>query len=166
MTRLTHPIRRATTTPAFQWPGLVICGVDGTAHGREAVRQAAELAGPHGRLELVAVSPPSNRAEFPPVPESAVVEAERALGADGTSRRLTAPSPSEGWIRAAARADLLGGRVRRARMGCRRPSCGGRPARITTATAAIISGLIVLVDDDTAPHHARIAPCSVLRDRP
>jgi len=55
----------------------------------------------------VAVSPPSNRAEFPPVPESAVVEAERALGADGTSRRLTAPSPSEGWIRAAARADLL-----------------------------------------------------------
>ena len=107
MTRLTHPIRRATTTPAFQWPGLVICGVDGTAHGREAVRQAAELAGPHGRLELVAVSPPSNRAEFPPVPESAVVEAERALGADGTSRRLTAPSLSEGWIRAAARADLL-----------------------------------------------------------
>jgi hypothetical protein len=53
MTELLHSLPPCPDVTAAPWPARVVCGVDGTDQAREAVRQAAELAGPDGRLEKV-----------------------------------------------------------------------------------------------------------------
>jgi nucleotide-binding universal stress UspA family protein len=91
----------------------VVCGVDGLAAGREAARQAAGLAGPHGRLELVAVTPEPGHPLFLPLPDgaaAALADAKRiatSLGVPATARTLSAASAAQGLARASAGADVL-----------------------------------------------------------
>jgi nucleotide-binding universal stress UspA family protein len=102
----------AERVPSF-WLRSVVCGVDGTAGGREAARQAAELAGTGGRLELVAVTPGAGLGPFVPPAASAarvLTEAERVAQpacARVTTTIVQAGSPADGLIRAAAGADLV-----------------------------------------------------------
>jgi hypothetical protein len=111
MTLALHP-KRTETVPRT-WLHSVVCGVDGTPGGREAARQAAELAGPHGALELVAVAPGAGAAPFvPPAVNAAraLMQAEaialRDCPAVG-STMVHARTAADGLIRAAAGADLL-----------------------------------------------------------
>src|SRR3954471_2237360 len=80
----------------------IVCGVDGTAAGREAARQAAALAGDEGRLEFVAGAP---RACSTPLADAGRVA--QALGVAATARTLAAATAADGLIRAAAHADVL-----------------------------------------------------------
>ena len=78
----------------------VLCGVDGSSAGEEAVRQGARLRSPHGRLLLVSVATPAAAAH----PEAAVAlelhaasalrDAERHAGNDSEPHLLVGdPSP-------------------------------------------------------------------------
>src|SRR4051812_19862767 len=80
----------------------IVCGVDGTAAAREAVRQAAALTRRDGRLEFVAVSPRTGS-----IPLSNAGRVAAAAGIATTGRTVAAVTTADGLIRAAARADLL-----------------------------------------------------------
>jgi hypothetical protein len=95
---------------AAPWPRTVVCGTDGTTEAGEAVRQAAELTGERGRLEIVTVTPDSPG--FPCLDRSAAAldQAERithALEVDASLRAMPAATAAAGLIRAARHADLL-----------------------------------------------------------
>jgi nucleotide-binding universal stress UspA family protein len=88
----------------------IVCGVDGGAEAREAVRQAAELAGPAGRIEVVTVTPAS--AGFPCRDRAATALADAGrtahhAGVGTESRAVAAATAAAGLIRAAAGAELL-----------------------------------------------------------
>jgi nucleotide-binding universal stress UspA family protein len=91
----------------------VICGVDGTREGLEAVRQAALLAGPGATIDLVAITPVAGHPMFLPLPDAgrrALAEAWGALdalGHDATTSRQAAASRAEGLLRTARGHDLL-----------------------------------------------------------
>jgi nucleotide-binding universal stress UspA family protein len=85
------PQERTTDDEVF---GRVLCGVDGSPAGEEAVRQGARLRSPHGRLLLVSVATPAAAAH----PQAAVAlelhaatalqDAERQAGADSEAHLL------------------------------------------------------------------------------
>lgn len=85
------PQERTTDHDVFS---RVLCGVDGSPAGEEAVRQGARLRSPHGRLLLVSVATPAAAAH----PEAAVAlelhaagalrDAERHAGADSEPHLL------------------------------------------------------------------------------
>lgn len=145
------------------WPRSVVCGVDGTAASREAVRQAAELAGPRGLLELVAVTPAAGHAPFLPsaaVATRVLAEVERiarGFGAAVTTSAHTAASAAEALIRASASADLLVvgcdtlGRVPTAVL--RRASCSVLLAR-RPPDLPLCNLILVSAGDEPAAHLA------------
>ena len=85
------PQERTTDHEVF---GRVLCGVDGSPAGEEAVRQGARLRSPQGRLLLVSVANPAAAAH----PQAAVAlelhaatalqDAERQAGADSEAHLL------------------------------------------------------------------------------
>ena len=139
----------------------VVCGVDGTAASREAVRQAAVLAGPGRCLELVTVTPAPGRPSFLPPPDAAMrvlAEAEaiaRRLGIAAASSSIHAAPAAEGLIRDAARADLLVigcdtlGRVPTAVL--RRAPCSLLLTR-RPPDLPFCDSILVAAGDDPAPH--------------
>jgi nucleotide-binding universal stress UspA family protein len=147
------------------WLRSVVCGVDGTAAGREAARQAAELTGAHGRLELVAVTPGAGLAPFVlPAATAARVLceaqnlAQRACSGATTSM-IAARTPADGLIRAAAGADLIVigcdavGRVPTAVL--RRAPCSVLLARRPPDLQ--LCDLILVAAGDDAAHHIAAA---------
>jgi nucleotide-binding universal stress UspA family protein len=86
--------------------GRILCGVDGSPAGEEAVRQGARLRSPHGRLLLVSVATPAAAAH----PQAAVAlelhaatalqDAERQAGADSEAHLLVG-DPATGLLAAA-----------------------------------------------------------------
>jgi nucleotide-binding universal stress UspA family protein len=110
MIELTHPRIGPDPAPADTWPRTVVCGTDGTAEAREAVRQAADLAGSRAHLEIVTVTPASPG--FPCLDTSAAAlgQAEQitsALDVEATLRATPAATAAAGLIRAADHADVL-----------------------------------------------------------
>ena len=69
----------------------ILCGVDGSPAGEEAVRQAVRLRAPEGRLLLASVATPAAAAH----PDAAVAHEEHAAAAlrPGRSVVLTEPAP-------------------------------------------------------------------------
>ena len=112
--RMVHAMHAtdAEQVPA-PWLRSVVCGVEGSPAGREAARQAAELTGTHGRLELVAVTPGAGLAPsvFPAATAArALCEAQNVVQrvrSDVSTSMIAAGTPADGLIRAAAGADLL-----------------------------------------------------------
>ena len=122
----------------------IVCGVDGLATGREAMRQAAAVAGPDGHVEVVAVTPAPGHPQFLPLPNAAaeaLAEAERiaaSLGVTATSRAVSSASVARALSSAAAGADLVV-------VGCR---------EVQTAHGVALGPVIEPL--------LAIAPCSVL----
>lgn len=90
--------------PVVTWPHAVVCGVDGTPAGREALRQAAALVAPGGRLVLHTVTHGDSSGL------TALAEAEvmaRAIGVDADLRATRAATTAGGLVDAAQGADLL-----------------------------------------------------------
>jgi nucleotide-binding universal stress UspA family protein len=91
----------------------VVCGVDGTRAGLEAVGQAAVLAGPAATLELIAITPDAGHPLFVPLPDAArhaladARQAVRALGRDASVTAVPAASAASGLLHAAGDCDLL-----------------------------------------------------------
>jgi nucleotide-binding universal stress UspA family protein len=147
------------------WLRSVVCGVDGTAAGREAARQAAELTGAHGRLELVAVTPGAGLAAFvlPAATAARVLfEAQNVAQLEcpgATTSMVAAGNPADGLIRAAAGADLLAvgcdavGRVPTAVL--RRAPCSVLLARRPPDLP--LCELILVAGGDDAAHHIAAA---------
>jgi nucleotide-binding universal stress UspA family protein len=104
-------LSEAVSVPASQaLLGRIICGVNGTSEAREAVRQAAALAGPAAELELVTVTPASRGFPFREGAAAILDASERTARAAGVSPVATAvpaATAAAGLIRASARADLL-----------------------------------------------------------
>lgn len=145
------------------WLRTIVCGVDGTAAGREAARQAAELARPGARLQLVAITPAPGRPTFLPPPSAApgvLAEAERIARdslAEVSVSSGTAASAADGLIRASEGADLLVigvdtlGRVPTAVL--RRAPCSVLLAR-RPPDLPLFDTLLVAAGGDPAPHIA------------
>ena len=110
MLQVSESLSVAATTSAAPRLGRVVCGADGTAEAREAVRQAAELAGPSGELEIVIVTSAFRGFSFRDGAAAMLGDAEhtaRALGVSPSGHVLPAATAAAGLIRAAAGADLL-----------------------------------------------------------
>jgi hypothetical protein len=108
MLELLSPRTGADLAVAAPWPSSVVCGTDGTAEAREAVRQAAEAS--QGELEIVTVTPASSGFPCRESSRAALGQAEeitRALDVDATLRALPAATAAAGLIRESARTDLL-----------------------------------------------------------
>ena len=108
MLQLSETLLGSASSPA--WLHRIVCGIDGTAEAREAVRQAAELTGPSGELEIVVVTPAFRGFAFRDGATSMLEHAERTahtLGVGPEGHVLPAATAAAGLIRAATGADLL-----------------------------------------------------------
>lgn len=160
----------------------VVCGVDGSRAGLEAVRQAAALAGPAAKLELVAITPQAGHPLFLPLPDAArnaladARQTVRALGRDASVNAVPAASAGPGLLRAAGRCDLIV-------VGCseittpRGPSLG-RVAGPVVARALqsvlvarqpppgsdVVGSILVAVDGSAASHLATLCAARIAAD--
>lgn len=107
MTELALSLTPRPAEARTHWPTTVVCGVNGTDQGCEAVRQAAALLAPDGRLELHMVTQGHG---FREDPDGALAEALRVayeLGLAAEAHAAVDATAAAGLITAAAGADLL-----------------------------------------------------------
>jgi len=110
MLQVSETLSGSAASPATVRLRRIVCGTDGTSEAREAVRQAAELAGSSGELEIVIVTPAFRGFSFQDGAAAMLGDAERAartLGASPEAHVLPAATAAAGLIRAATGADLL-----------------------------------------------------------
>jgi nucleotide-binding universal stress UspA family protein len=176
MSALVSPSGSTALGPAFR---SVVCGVDGSRGGLEAVRQAAVLAGPDATLDLVAVTPLAGHPMFLPLPDAAhtaLADARRevqALERDASVNEIPAASLAEGLVGAAARHDLVV-------VGCReittalgvslgpatRAVVEHTPQSVLVARqpspgSDVVSSILVAVDGSVAAHRATVCAARI-----
>jgi nucleotide-binding universal stress UspA family protein len=150
---LSQPALARTT-----WPRVVVCGVDGRGESREAVRQAAALAGADGRLALHMVTRGNGFAEDPASVLADAQRVARTAGVNAETHAAPAATAAAGLLGAAASADLLV-------VGCDAlgptPKAVLRHARGSVLLARRAPGLplldTIMVGEDSPPRILRVA---------
>jgi nucleotide-binding universal stress UspA family protein len=158
MTELVLPLPAPSADAPPRWPATVVCGVNGTRQGREALRQAAVVLAPGGRLELHLVTRGHGFDHDADGILAGALAYAHDLGVDATARAAVDATAAAGLITAAQHADLLV-------VGCDAlgptPKAVLRHARCSVLLARHPAdepfGETVLVADADAPHLHELA---------